>query len=252
MAKADKSTTEAAKAKPRKEKKPRKERFVQFKQVFGLAKQERPRIVAEAVAIVVVVTVIGVLVGAYFGHPVYGGFLTVMIGVLLATVLVTRTAESAAYSAVEGQPGAGGALLQSLKRGWSYSEEPIAMEGGRSLNMTDSALVYRAVGRPGVVLVAEGPRGRAARLLAAEAKRTARLVPNVPIHTYRLGTDDGDDVTPYKALTKRMGKLKKTLTKHEVTEVDRRLHALSRLKAPIPAGIDPTKIRQMSRGQRRR
>lgn len=239
-------------AKAPKAKKPRKERFAQFKQVFALAKKERPRIVLEMAAIIVAVTALGALIGAYFGHPIYGGFLAVMFGVLLATLLLSKTAERAAYASIEGQPGAGGALLQSLKRGWAIEQEPVAVEGGRNINMIDSAMIYRAVGRPGVVLVAEGPRGRATRLLAAEIKRTSRLVPNVPIHTYRLGTDNGDDAVPHKDLTRRMGKLKKQLTKHEVTEVNRRLHALSRLKAPIPAGIDPAKVRQMSRGQRRR
>ena len=82
-------------------------------------------------------------------------------------------------------------------------------------------------------------------------KRTARLVPNVPVHTFRLGTDDGADAVPAKRLLSDMKKLKKSLTKHEVTEVNRRLHALGRIKAPIPAGIDPQRMRSMGKGQRR-
>lgn len=239
-------------AKPKKPKKPKKDRFGQYRQVITLARRERPRIGWEMAGIVVGFILLGALIGWAFGHPIYGGFLTLMIGVLLATLHLSRTAERAAYSSIQGQPGAGGALLQSLKRGWAIELEPVAVEGGRSVNMQDAALVYRAVGRPGVVLVGEGPRGRATRLLSAESKRTARLVPNVPVHVFRLGLDDGEDAVEHKNLLKRMKKLDKALTKHELGEVDRRLHALGRVKAPIPAGVDPTKTRQMGKGQRRR
>ncbi|MBO3129543.1 DUF4191 domain-containing protein [Dermatophilus congolensis] len=231
--------------------KPKKKRFSQLKQVFELASRERPRILWEMIGIIVGMALLGAVIGGSFGHPIYGGFLAVLLGVLAAMWLLSKTAERAAYASLEGQPGAGGALLQSV-RGWAVEQEPVAIEGGRNPSMHDAALVYRAVGRPGVVLVAEGPRGRATRLLANESKKTARLVPNVPVHTFRLGHDEGEDATRPTMLTKQMRKLPKNLTKHEVGEVDRRLHALGRVKAPIPAGIDPTKARQMGKGQRRR
>ena len=237
--------------KPAKTRKPKKDRFGQYKQIFALAKREQPRIALYMALIVLAAVAVGAVIGGTFGHPIYGGFLALSVGLLLAVLLLSKTAEKAAYASIEGQPGAGGALLQNLKRGWAIELEPVAVEGGRSMNMTDSALVYRAVGRPGVALIGEGPRGRATRLLAAEVKRTARLVPNVPIHTFRLGSDDGADAVPAKRLLSQMKKLKKSLTKHEVTEVNRRLHALGRVKAPIPAGIDPSRMRSMGKGQRR-
>lgn len=237
--------------KPAKAKKPKKDRFGQYKQVYALAKREQPRIGLYMLLVIVGVVALGAAIGAAFGHPYYGGFVALSVGVLLATLLLTKSAEKAAYASIEGQAGAGGALLQNLKRGWAIEQEPVAVEGGRSMNMSDSALVYRAVGRPGVALIGEGPRGRATRLLAAEVKRTARLVPNVPVHTFRLGNDDGADAVPAKRLLSNMKKLKKSLTKHEVTEVNRRLHALGRVKAPIPAGIDPQRMRSMGKGQRR-
>lgn len=232
-------------------KKPKKDRLGQFKQIYGLAKSEQPRIGLYMALVIIAVVGVGAVLGGIFGHPFYGGFVALSAGVLLATVMLTRAAEKAAYASIEGQPGAGGALLQNLKKGWAIEQEPVAVEGGRALNMTDSALIYRAVGRPGVALIAEGPRGRATRLLAAEVKRTARLVPNVPIHTFRLGNDDGADAVPTKRLLAEMKKLKNSLTKHEVTEINRRLHALGRVKAPIPAGIDPQRMRSMGKGQRR-
>ena len=57
-----------------------------------------------------------------------------------------------------------------------------------------AAIVYRAVGRAGVVLIAEGPAAKAAKLLASERRRTSRLVPNVPVHGFRVGAGKGPEV----------------------------------------------------------
>lgn len=247
MARKDKAANSAATStKPPKE---RKQRFAQMRQVFQLARRSDPYIGWWMALAVVGVTVVGVLVGAVFGHPVYGGFIGLPFGVLAATFLLSRRAERAAYGAIEGQPGAGGAALQGLRRGWAYEQEPVAVEGGRG-TLEDAAMVYRAVGRPGVVLVGEGPTGRAAKLLAAEKRRVTRLVPNVPVTLYRLGTGSGDEVVSAQQLVKRMQRMKNVLTKQEVTAVNKRLRALARVKPPMPAGMDPQRMRNQ-RQQRR-
>ncbi|NUT57242.1 MAG: DUF4191 family protein, partial [Agromyces sp.] len=79
----------------------------------------------------------------------------VLAGFLLALVILGRRAERAAYSQIDGQPGAVGAVLRSgLRRGWVGNEMPVAVNG-----KTQDA-VYRAVGRGGVVLISEGPVSR--------------------------------------------------------------------------------------------
>ena len=82
----------------------------------------------------------------------------VLAGVLLALVILGRRAERAAYSQIEGQPGAVGAVLRSgLRGGWIGNEMPVNVNG-----KTQDA-VYRAVGRGGVALIGEGPvRARSA------------------------------------------------------------------------------------------
>ena len=53
-------------------------------------------------------------------------------------------------------------------------------------------IVHRAVGRPGVVLVAEGGGpSRLGNLLAQEKKKVARFVPDVPIYEILVGDDEG-------------------------------------------------------------
>ncbi len=233
------------------EKKPRGQRLQQLRQVYQLARRDDPRLPLWLSLAVVGALVLGYLIGLAFGHPVYVMFIALPLGLLLATVIMSRKAERAAYGALDGQPGAGGAALQGLRRGWSYQQEPVAIEGGKTSNLAGAAMVYRAVGRPGVVLIGEGPAGRAAKLLATEERKVGRLVPNVPVHAYRLGTGGGEGVLTSRELIKTMGKLKKTLTKEEVSAVDKRLRALGRAKPPVPQGMDPQRMRSMGRGQRR-
>ena len=93
----------------------------------------------------------------------------VLGGLLIALVVLGRRAEKAAYSQIEGQPGAVGAVLRSsLRRGWVGSEMPVSVNG-----KTHDA-VYRAVGRGGVVLISEGPISRTQRMLDDEKRKVAQ------------------------------------------------------------------------------
>lgn len=232
---------------------PKKPQFEKLRQIYGLAKHDDPQIMAKLVGIALAVTAVGLLIGLAIDRPVYLAFVFLPLGVLAAFIFLTRRAERAAYGALEGRPGAGGAVLQGLRRGWSYSEEPVAVEGGRGANFHDAAMVFRAVGLPGVVLIGEGPTGRASKLLLNEKRKVNRLTPNVPVTLFRIGSGDanpktGEIVVAPRDVVRRMRKLPKSLTKTEVTEVDRRLRALGAQRPPIPKGIDPNRVRSMGRG----
>ena len=89
---------------------------------------------------------------------------------------MARRAERAAYAQLAGQPGAAGAALQNLRRGWNVEQEPVAVDP------RTQDLVFRAVGRPGVVLRHRGPAAARQPAGRAERKRISRvLVPNVPV-----------------------------------------------------------------------
>lgn len=231
--------------------KPKKQRFEKIRQIYALAKNDDPKLPLRLAGIFLGVVLIGLVIGLATGHPYYWMFVFAPLGILAATFFLSKRAEKAAYGALEGRPGAAGAVLQGLRKGWAYQETPVAVEGGRSAQMTDAAMVYRAVGRPGVVLIGEGPAGRATKLLTSERRKVQRLTPNVPVTVYRIGTGTGEEVVSPREVVRRMSKLKNTITKHEVTEVDRRLRALGAQRPPIPQGIDPARIRSMGRGQRR-
>jgi hypothetical protein len=159
----------------------------------------------------------------------------VLAGILLALVILGRRAERAAYSQIDGQPGAVGAVLRSgLRGGWVGNEMPVAVNG-----KTQDA-VYRAVGRGGVALISEGPASRTKRMLDDEKRKVARVLPNVPIMLIAVGHDEGS--VELHRLPATLRKTKRTLTKPEVLAVSNRLNSLQ-TPLQIPKGIDPMKAR---------
>ncbi len=160
-----------------------------------------------------------------------------LAGLLLALVILGNRAESVAYRQIAGQPGAVGAILQgSLRRAWQTSEFPV------QVNPRTQDAIYRAVGKCGVVLIAEGPKTRVKKILEDEKKMVARAVPQVTIHVVHVGPDDAS--TPLPKLRKTLYKFKKELNKAEVLAVSHRLSSLKKPGSiPMPKGIDPFKAR---------
>jgi hypothetical protein len=159
----------------------------------------------------------------------------VLAGILAMLIILGRRAEKAAYSQIEGQPGAVGAVLRSsLKRGWVGSEMPVAVNG-----KTQDA-VYRAVGRGGVVLIGEGPRTRTTRMVEEERRKVSRVLGTIPVTVVSVGPDE--DAVPLHKLAAKLTRIKPTLTKAEVLAVNNRLSSLG-TKLPIPKGVDPMKAR---------
>lgn len=158
-----------------------------------------------------------------------------LAGLLLAMIILGRRAERAAYSQIDGQPGAVGAVLRSgLRGGWVGNEMPVAVNG-----KTQDA-VYRAVGRGGIVLIGEGDAFRAERMLKDEQRKVSRVLPNVPVRLLTVG--HGDDSVELHRLAATLRKSKRVLTKPEVLAVSNRLNSLQN-SLPIPKGIDPMKVR---------
>jgi hypothetical protein len=159
----------------------------------------------------------------------------VLIGLMLMMMTLTWRAEKIAFAQIEGRPGAVGSVLKSGLRGnWTTSEMPVAV------NPKTQDAVYRAVGKPGVVLIAEGPQQRVARILGEEQRKVKRIVPNVPIHVIEIGPDSPLEL---RKLTKTMRRLKRTLARAEVMAVSNRLTSLGQSSLPIPKGIDPRRVR---------
>jgi hypothetical protein len=101
----------------------------------------------------------------------------------------------------------------------------------------NSDIVSRVVGRPGVVLVGEGPAQRISHLLANERKKTARWLPEVPIYEIQVGTD-ADQLSVAK-VQRELNRLPRALRPAEVNDVRRRLDAFSKKDSPVPIPKGP-------------
>lgn len=223
----------------------------QIGQVFSMTRKADPAAVWWMLLAALGVLLVAVLVGIWIDQVVYTLIIGLPLAVLAAVLILGRRAERAAFAQIEGQPGASSAVLQQLKRGWYYDQEPVAAEaGGQVRGMRDlhnAAMVFRAVGRPGVVLIAEGPKGSAQKLTAAERKRVTRVVgEEVPVHTVIVGRGEGQ--TPLRDVVKHVKKLPKALTNDEALVVQQRMKALGNKNRPkVPAGMDPTRPPRGSR-----
>jgi F0F1-type ATP synthase assembly protein I len=220
--------------KPKEAKVKKPSRLKQINEVFQMTRRHDPMVVWLMLLSFLGVVAVSFLVGYLLENWVTGLIIGIPLGLLAATLILSRRAERAAFAQIENQPGASGAALGTLKRGWITEDQPVAV------NPRTQDAVFRAIGRPGVVLVSEGPTHRVRPLVEAERKRLARILPNVTVHVIESGRGEGQ--VPISQVAKKMNKLDKELTKLEVSAVSKRISSLGN-RLPIPKGIDPYKAR---------
>ncbi|NJP66658.1 DUF4191 domain-containing protein [Streptomyces spiramenti] len=179
-------------------------------------------------------------IGFLIGHPIYLGILGFLVALLATAIVFGRRAERAAYGQMEGQPGAAAAVLENIKRGFVITP---AVAINRSQDV-----VHRAVGKCGIVLVAEGNPNRVKGLLAAEKRKMARVVTDVPVHDIMVGREEGQ--VPLGKLRGKLMKLPRVLPGARITEINDRLRAMGDLmkNMPVPKGPMPKGMR-MPKGQ---
>ena len=108
-----------------------------------------------------VAALIAVPVGLIFNW-LTGLLVGLPVGLLAMTYWFSRRAMNAAYSQIEGQTGAAVAVIQQMRGNWSISPAVAVTK--------NSDIVSRVVGRPGVILVGEGP---AQRITPPSTRRTS-------------------------------------------------------------------------------
>ncbi|MFO7959483.1 MAG: DUF4191 domain-containing protein [Nitriliruptoraceae bacterium] len=215
-----------------------RERLEQFQQAWTQVRQLDPKVVPW----VALGAVIGLLVGVGLGalSPVLTLVFMPVLGLLFALLgalaVFNRRASKAQFAAIEGQPGAAAAVLQSLRGQW-FVTPAVAVNAKQDM-------VHRVVGRCGIVLVGEGAPQRVKGLLAKERKRMQRATGEVTVTTLVVG--DRENETPLPKLQVTLSKLPRELKKGEVPKLERKLKPLDR-DLPIPKGVDP-----MSAANRRR
>ncbi|WP_329131043.1 DUF4191 domain-containing protein [Streptomyces sp. NBC_01476] len=214
-------------------------RLQQIVQTYKMTRQADSTIGLVLAAVGIVTFGVILALGFLIGHPIYAGILGFLLAVLAMAVVFGRRAERAAFGQLEGKPGAAAAVLQNV-RGWTVTPA-VAMNKSQDV-------VHRAVGKAGIVLVGEGNPNRVKSLLANEKKRVARVVYDVPVNTFIVGT--GEDELPLKKLRATLMRLPRPLSGAKTTEVNDRMRALGDLMSnmPIPKGPMPRGMR-MPRGR---
>ncbi|MCS4484262.1 DUF4191 domain-containing protein [Gleimia sp. 6138-11-ORH1] len=185
------------------------------------------------VAVVGSVATLNYFLGA---HWILNLFFSLTFLFLTPTVILGWLVKKALYRQIDGHTGAVYGVISQIRSGWTVEKQPIAANRQQDL-------VWRMFGRPGVVLLAEGPKSRVRELVERERKQIQRVVSNVPVHTIYVGHDEGQ--VPLEKVEKTLRKLPKSLRRDEVPLVVNRLQALSnvKLQGGLPHSVDPAKAR---------
>lgn len=199
-------------------------------------KRATPLILAAGLGVLLVF----VLLGIVLHHPVYFLVLGIPMALMAAMVIFGRRASTVAFSQVDGQPGAAAAVLSNMRGNWRVSP---AVAVNRN-----SDLVHRVIGKPGIVLVAEGEPARLPALIAQERRRITRIAADTPVYDLQAG--DGEGQVPLRKLQTHLAKLPGNIKPAQVNALEARMKALGGMTVPIPKGPMP-KGGRMPRGKMR-
>jgi hypothetical protein len=231
---------EARRAKRAASKARRKQIFEAFKMQRREDKALIPWMVGVFLLSVVVVFGIGLIFNLHWILLPIG----IAIGVLAAISIFGRRVQRSVYTKADGQPGAAGWALDNMRGQWRVTA---GIAGTTHLDA-----VHRVIGRPGIILVAEGAPHRVKSLLAQEKKRTARVAGSTPIYDVVVGNEDG--MVPLKQLQRHIMKLPRNISAKDMESLEARLAALGSRAAAMPKGPMPAgaKMRSVQRTVRRR
>jgi hypothetical protein len=221
---------------------PKKQRWYhQIWAAYQMTRSQDPSVTWVILGVMAVALAAGVVLSLLTGSWFWMAA-AVPLALLGGMLVLTRRAERAAYTRINGQTGATRAALGTVRGGWVFDEEPVAV------SPKTQDMVFRGVGRAGIVLVSEGPSSRVTRMLADEEKRTARIMTNVPITQIQCGDEEGQ--VSLTKLSRKVQRLRPVLTKAETDTVQKRLRALPGSKLAMPKGVDPLRVRPSRKGPR--
>jgi hypothetical protein len=239
--KPDKAAQQEAKRAKRAQSKARRK---QIWEAFKTQRREDKWLIPLMLGVFLVPVIVVFVVAMFFGYEWISLPIGIALGLLAAVALFGRRVQSNVYSKAEGQPGAAGWALDNLRGQWRVTA---GVAGTTHLDA-----VHRVIGRPGIILVAEGAPHRVKGLLAQEKKRVARVAGTMPTSDIVVGNDEGQ--VPLKKLQRHMMKLPRNISTDQMDSIEKRLAALGSRAAALPKGPMPAgaKMRSVQRTVRRR
>jgi len=219
-------------------------RYKQIWQAFQMQRREDKALLPIMVGVLLLSVAVVFAIGLIFDLEWILLPLGIAVGVLAAVSIFGRRVQRNVYSKADGQPGAAGWALDNLRGQWRVTP---GVAGTTHLDA-----VHRVIGRPGIILVAEGAPHRVKSLLAQEKKRTARVAGTMPIYDVIVGNDEGQ--VPLAKLQRHLMKLPRNINRQEMESMEARLAALGSRAAAMPKGPMPAgaKMRSVQRTVRRR
>lgn len=239
--KPDKAATKEAK---RAKRAASRARYKQIWEAFKMQRREDKALIPWMLGAFLLPIVVVFAVALFFGLEWITLPVGIALGLLAAVSIFGRRVQKNVYGKADGQPGAAGWALDNMRGQWRVAQ---GVAGTTHLDA-----VHRVIGRPGVILVAEGAPHRVKGLLAQEKKRIARVAGTTPIYDIIVGNEEGQ--IPLDKLQRHMMKLPRNISGDQMDTIEKRLDALgSRAQAmpkgPMPAGA---KMRSVQRTARRR
>ncbi|GAA1856861.1 DUF4191 domain-containing protein [Asanoa iriomotensis] len=159
--------------------------------------------------------------------------LGILVALLALLIVLNLRSNRAMMNAAEGQPGAAASIIENMRGDWRV--RPAVS------STTQMDMVHLVVGKPGVILLAEGNPQRVRSMLGQEKRRLAKVIGNAPLHDYVIG--NGEDEIPIRKLRITLTKLPRALSGKDVNSLDKRLTALSAARPQIPKGAIPKNMR---------
>lgn len=234
----------AAKAAKRERRAASKQRRAQIFEAFKVQRREDKALLPLMIGAFLVITAVGFGVGFLIDQLWFSLPMGITFGVLAAIMIFGRRVQRNVFAKAEGQPGAAAWMLENLRGRWKVTP---AVAGTTQLDA-----VHRVIGRPGVVLVAEGAAHRLKPLLAQEKKRVSRLVGETPIYDVTVGNGEGE--VPLAKLPRHLSKLPRNINAAQIDVLEGKLAILATRAAAMPKGPMPqgAKLRNLQRTVRRR
>ena len=215
------------------------------------------------VAPIVVFIVLGIVFKWHVIGWITSMILAIMLGLLFATMMLTRRADKVGYAKIEGRPGAAISVLGNIsKAGFNFPQEPVWVDP-----KTKDA-IWRGTGYNGIYLLGEGEYGRVKRAMDRQEQRIKGVTAGSDIPVYRMYVGTGENQTRLKDVRKVLLKFKSyepthhknklmaaihpktgfVLTKTELTVLNERLRTLQLKNGmSVPKGVDPMHPQRVSR-----
>ena len=194
------------------------------------------------VAPIIVFVVLGVIFKWHVFSWILFMILAVMLGVLFATMMLTKRADKVGYAKIEGRPGAAVSVLGNIsKAGFNFPQEPVWIDP-----KTKDA-IWRGTGYNGIYLLGEGDYNRVKRAMDRQEQRIKGVTAGSEIPVYRMYVGTGANQTRLKDV-RIHPRTRFVLTKTELTVLNERLRTLQLKNGmSVPKGVDPMHPQRVSR-----